>query len=45
MQKIVHTSDYPITDSRLRPTSIAHNASFFNFFYILSDSESFINSR
>jgi hypothetical protein len=45
MSKVVHSSDYPVTDARSRPVSIAHNAPFYNFFYLLSNSSTWVNSR
>lgn len=45
MHRIIHTEDFPITELRSRPTSIANNASFYNFFYLLSNSNGFINNR
>jgi hypothetical protein len=45
MQKIVHVNNFPVTEARSRPNNIAHNASFYNFFYILKSSNNFINVR
>jgi heme/copper-type cytochrome/quinol oxidase subunit 1 len=45
MHRVVHTSDYPMTDARSRPTSLSNNASFYNVFYLISNSNGYINSR
>ena len=45
MQKIVHTNNFPVTDARSTPNSISNNAGFYNFFYLLSNSNGFVNSR
>ena len=34
MHKIIHRSDFPMTDARSRPNNIAHNASYRNNFDI-----------
>lgn len=45
MHRVVHTDDYPVTEARSRPNTIANNASFYNIFYLVSNSNGFINSR
>lgn len=45
MSKVVHNNNYPVTELRNRPVSIAHNAAFYNFFYLLSNSTVWVNSR
>jgi heme/copper-type cytochrome/quinol oxidase subunit 1 len=45
MHRINHTLDFPITESRLRPNTISNNASFYNFFYLISQSNRYINHR
>jgi hypothetical protein len=45
MSKVAHSNSYPVTDARSRPTSIAHNAPFYNFFHLLASSSTWVNSR
>jgi len=45
MSRVVHTNAYPTTNVRSRPTSIANNASFYNVFYLFSNTNGFINQR
>ena len=45
MHRIHHTLDFPITEARLRPSTISNNASFYNFFYLISQSNRYINHR
>ena len=45
MQKIAHTNNFPVTDARSAPNSISNNAGFYNFFYLLSNSNGFVNTR
>ena len=45
MHRVVRTTAYPVTEARSRPDSIANNASFYNVFYLVSESGGFINSR
>ena len=45
MFKINHQSNFAMTEARSRPNNIAHNASFYNLFYILKSSNNFINTR
>jgi hypothetical protein len=45
MIKVAHRSNFTATPVKARPNNIAHNASFYNFFYILKTSNNFINIR
>jgi len=45
MSRVVHTNTYPTTNARSRPNSIANNASFYNVFYLFSNTNGFINQR
>jgi heme/copper-type cytochrome/quinol oxidase subunit 1 len=45
MHRVHHTLDFPITEARLRPSTISNNASFYNFFYLISQSSKYINRR
>jgi hypothetical protein len=45
MIKVAHRTNFTATPVKARPNNIAHNASFYNFFYILKTSNNFINIR
>lgn len=45
MNKVVRKSIYSVSPVAVRPTTISNNASFYNFFYLISNSKRFINNR
>lgn len=45
MHRVIHTDEFPMTENRNRPANISNNAPFYNFFYLMSNSQGFINKR
>lgn len=45
MHRVIHTDVFPITELRSRPTTLSNNSSFYNFFYLVSNSNGFVNNR
>ena len=45
MHRVIHTDVFPITELRSRPTTLSNNSTFYNFFYLVSNSNGFINNR
>ena len=45
MAGVAHVKGFPVTEARSRPNTISFNSGFYNFFYLFSNTNGYINSR